>query len=774
MRKLSFLLSLLLVGFSAYPVGQWREYLSYNSAQKVIATSTDIFCITEGGMFQYDKEDNSIQKLNVISGLSDVSAQTFAYSESLDILVIAYENSNIDLVYKNEVYNMSDILRSNIVGDKSVYNILLVDEIAYLSCGFGIVAINLERREVQDTYYIGDNAAQIKVNDMTFDGSYLFAATEDGIYKADINSSNLQYYGNWIKQTDLSDADSEFNHLEYFDGKVVANASTGSSGGDRLYAYDGTYWTRYLSSVSTVSDLQVSNSRLVVAEDSQIEVYSSGAQLDARIKSYTFSGTTVNRIYGNSAIIDDEGYLWVADGSYSLVRVAGDSAEKIQPEGPSSNMVFALEMNGSDLWLADGGRTSAWNNIFESPRFQLLRDDNWTVFDATTYSEMDDFHDMVCVAVDPKDADHVFAGSWGGGVLEFNGSGFVERYTQNNSSLQTALPSQPSEPYVRISDMKYDSQGNLWIVNSIVDEPLSVLSTSGEWESYTLPGVTSSTDVGPMVITDDDDLWITIPRNQNTMIVRKSDGSSSKKLSVISYFYNGENEVYTAMPDIYSIALDQDGAVWFGTGIGVGVYYNPEDIWDSSTLYCTRPGLDEDDGLYHPLLSTQTVTAIAVDGANRKWFGTKTSGVYLISADGTEEVLHFTSDDSPLLSDEITSLAIDDESGEVFIGTSKGLISYMGDATSGKDNYNDVYAYPNPVREDYVGDVVITGLIDETDIKITDISGNLVYKTTSLGGQATWNGKNLRGNRVKTGVYLVFGNDRFGEESFVTKILFIH
>ncbi|WP_163710680.1 type IX secretion system anionic LPS delivery protein PorZ [Mangrovibacterium lignilyticum] len=774
MRKTLLIIQLVLFSLSGFSVGQWKDYLSYNSAQKVIVAGEKVYCVANGGLFSYDKGDNSLQKLNVIQGLSDVGVATVAYGEEADVVIVAYDNSNLDLLYSGEVYNMSDIKRKQISGDKTINNILVVGQVAYLSCGFGIVAVNLEKREIKDTYYIGDNAAQIRVNDMAFDGTYLYAATESGVYKADVNSPNLQYYGNWEKQTGFPNATGEFDQADYFDGKVIVGYNGGRSGSDALYAWDGSYWSSYLSSLNTITDVQVSAGQLVVSADSKVEVYNTGSQLTARINSYEFADTPVSRIYANSAVTDAEGYLWIADESCSLVKVSGSGAEQIQPEGPVTNRVFAMVSNGTDLWMADGGRTSAWNNVFYSPRFQLYRNNEWTAFDGDSYSQLAEFHDIVCVTADPNDPDHVFAGSWGGGVLEFQGNQFVARYNNQNSSLQTAIPSQPAEPYVRISGMQYDSDGNLWVVNSIVDEPLSVLKPSGEWESFTLPGIQSSTDVGSLVVTDDDDLWITIPRSQNTMIVRSNDGSASKKLSVIAYYNNGSNEVFTPMSDIYSIALDRDGAIWFGTAVGVGVYYDPQDIWDDNSFYASQPGLDEGDGLYHPLLSTQTVTAIAVDGANQKWFGTKSSGVYLISDDGTEEILHFTTDNSPLLSDEITSLSVNDQTGEVFIGTSKGLISYMGSATVGGDNYNDVYAYPNPVREDYLGDVVITGLIEDTDIKITDISGNLVYKTSSFGGQATWDGKNLRGHRVSTGVYLVFGNDKYGEQSFVTKILFIH
>jgi len=276
-----------------------------------------------------------------------------------------------------------------------------------------------------------------------------------------------------------------------------------------------------------------------------------------------------------------------------------------------------------------------------------------------------------------------------------------------------------------------------------------------------------------VIVTQDDDKWILVPRGYDAYVVDKN-GERKRRLQITSYFNNGTEEKKTRMNDVYSIAEDLEGSIWIGTSVGVAVYNYPSRIWESDNFYATQPGLDLNDGIYHPLLKTETVTAIAVDGANRKWLGTEKSGVYLVSENGEKEIQHFTQENSPLLSNTITSIAINQKSGEVFFGTDQGLIAYQGDATAGSDKYQNVYVYPNPVRETYDGPITVTGLIENTDIKITDISGNLVFNTTSLGGQATWDGTNLNGNRVKTGVYLVFCNDESGEETHITKLLFIN
>ena len=751
----------------------WQDYLSFSNATKVVVTANKIYCVTEGGLFFYDRQDNSINKLSALNGLSDFGISTIAYNEASQVLVIAYKNSNIDLVRESGVINLPDIKRKQMTGDKSINNISFAGNDVYLACGFGIVVINLDRNEVKDTYFIGQGGGSLQVNDVASDGQFLYAATNEGILKADRNSPNLLDYQNWIKVDNIPHATSKFNHLAVHNGQLIANYTPDKYNEDAMYRLVGDQWEPYLPQINYVFDIQAYDNYLTVAGRNRVFIIDGDNSIIGNITSYPLNSETVTTIQPRSVGISSDGSIWIADYENGLIRISNNTFEEVSPGGPLDNQIFTLYSNKGDLWVLPGGRTDSWNNTFQEPRFQLFRNGEWKSFTKTRYPEFADFFDMVCIAADPNDPDHIFVGSWGGGLLEFQGDQLVNHFTNKNSPLASALPQQPDEPYVRIGGLGFDSEGNLWITNSEVAKNLVKRTPSGEWESFVLPEVASQRNMGQLVVTQNDDKWILVPRGHDAYVVDKT-GTQKKRLLVTSYFNNGKDEIFNRMNDVYSIAEDNNGEIWIGTSKGVAVYNNPKRIWQSETFYATQPGLDLNDGLYHPLLETETITAIAVDGGNRKWLGTKNSGVYLISENGEKELKHFTQENSPLLSNTITSIAINQKSGEVFFGTNEGLISYMGDATGANNAFENVYVYPNPVRETYDGPVTITGLMQNTDIKITDISGNLVYSTTSLGGQAIWDGKNLNGNRVRTGVYMVFCTNKDGSQTHITKLLFIN
>lgn len=746
----------------------WKDYLSYVNTTKIAISEEIVYCATGGGLMYYDLQDNSINKFSIIAELSDFGIKTISYSTENKVLIIAYTNSNIDLVYGTEVINLSDIKRKQFTGDKSINNISFIGNEAYLSCGFGIVVLNLQKQEVKETYIIGEEGTILAVNDTEADSGYLYAATNIGILKADKNSDNLNDYNNWSLVENIPHSNDKFSHLQFFEGKLIANYTPEEWYQDQMYMLNGNIWEPYLPQIKYAHEIQTNGNYLTISSRENIFVIDNNHSIIGKINNYQFGDEQISPIKPLSSGISKDGSIWVADKNSSMVKISDGNFESIFLNGPMDNSMFSLHQSGSVLWISPGTQRG-----WEFPRFQRFNENKWDYFTKSNHSELDGFHNIISITVDPFDETHFFAASWGGGLLEYRNDEFIERYTNHNSPLETALPQEPDEPYVRIGGIDFDSDGNAWITNSESGKNLHKLTTQGEWESFVLPEIALSKSIGKLIVTQDDDKWILVPSGNDAYVVDKT-GAQKKQLRVTSYFNNGENEIYNQMNDVYSIAEDNEGAIWIGTSKGVAVYSNPSRIWTTETLYATQPSLDLGDGIYHPLLGTETVTAIAVDGANRKWLGTKNSGVYLISESGEAEVLHFTQENSPLLSNEITAIAINQKSGEIFFGTNKGLVSYQGDAIIGKDSYSDVYVYPNPVRETYDGPITVTGLIENTDIKITDISGNLVFKTTSLGGQATWDGTNLNGNRVKTGVYLVFCNDETGEKTHITKLLFIN
>jgi len=725
--------------------GSWQDYLSYTEATKIAISPDKVYCATSGGLYFYDLEDNSVNKVSDLMDLSDFGIKTIAYNTVNDVLVIAYNNSNIDLIYSGaRVVNLSDIKRKQLFTDKSINNISFIDNEAWLSCGFGIVVINLEKKEIKDTYLIGESGAALCVNDIETYGEYIYAATNEGILKAQNEGANLLDYHSWVQIEEIPHYTDKFSHLDNYSGKIIANYTPDQWDGDQLYILNGNTWESILPQIRYSYDIQSNGKYLSVASREQVFVIDENFQIVKEIRNYKFGDENISPISTRSSVVSENGVVWIADYVNAMVKVSGDIFEQLRLNSPFDNNIFSLNQFGTDLWVAPGGTKG-----YELPRFQRLSNNQWVYFTKSNHPELDGFFNILLITAEPSQTDHFFVSSWGGGLLEYQNEKLLNRFTNKNSPLQTVYPTKPDDAGVRIYGMDFDSKGTLWITNSEVPQNLHSLSPDGTWKSFTLPEVASRYNIGEVLVNRNDDKWIVVLSGHDAYVVDKT-GDRIKRLLVTSYFNNGQNEILNRMNDIYSILEDNDGAIWLGTSKGVAVYTNPSRIWDTDNFYAIQPSLELNDGLYHPLLENETVTAIAIDGANRKWLGTKNSGVYLVSESGTEEILHFTSSNSPLFSDNITSIAINQKNGEVLIGTEQGLISYMGEAPEGKATYDSVYVYPNPVRETYDGPVTITNLIENSDIKITDIAGNLVFKTQSLGGQAVWDGRNLNGNRVKT------------------------
>jgi hypothetical protein len=776
MKVALFLMGLILSlpGLTQSRTGVWKDYYSFTNATGIADAGDKIFCATDGGLFYLVKSDNSLHKISTENGLSDVGIRTLAWNDSRKLLLVAYENSNIDLIYEKKIINLNDIKRKLLSGDKTIYNVIFQGNEAFLACGFGIVDIDLNKSEIKGTYIIGELGTQVKVFDLESDDQFIYAATETGIFSANLTNSNLLDYRSWKKINIIPHFSEKFSHLARFNNQLIAVYTRDQWDGDEAYMYKDGSWKRILQNVSYFNNIRVNEKYLTVTGREELFLYDISLNNIGKINQYTIGNQTISPIQPKDAVFSTDGSAWIADYAYSLMHFSGQKFEQNLPMGPLSNAVFSLTTYQNELWLTQGGRTDPWNNQFRAPLFQHLKEGQWTYFSKKEFPEMTGFYDVVQVAVDPSKSNHVFAASWGGGVLEFSENKLIKRYNNQNSPLETALPEKPLDPYTRIGGMAFDKNNTLWITNSQSSKGLHSLNTKGEWKSYELPEIAGQQfTIGQIIVSRNNDKWIVVPRGRDVYVVN-SDVSKKKYLAVTSYFNNGEQEIFNRMNDVYSIAEDLSGEIWIGTSMGVAVFPNPSGVWKEGSFYAYQPSLELNDGLYHPLLETETVTSIVVDGANRKWLGTKNSGIYLVSEQGDKEISHFTVENSSLISNTIICMALNETTGELYIGTDKGLVSYQGDAPRGTDDFSDVYVYPNPVRESYSGDITITGLLKDTDVRITDIAGNLVFKGISLGRNLTWDGRNLNGKKVSTGVYIIFCAGASGEKSHIAKLLVIH
>jgi hypothetical protein len=740
-------------------LGQWRTHLPYRYCNLVEATSERIYCSATGGLFSYNLTDNSVEKISKIDGLSDNGVSAMRWSRELETLILAYQNSNLDIISRGVILNLPDIMKKQIPGDKSIYDIEFMGQRAYLSTGFGIVLLNLEKNEISETYYIGDNGQVLKVNQVTTDGTYIYAATDQGLRRGLLSDPFLVDFNAWEVVSDIPNSNGAFSAVAYYQGALFASWVDPLGEQDQVYYHTGSGWAPYpYFTGKTCYEIRSHGEFLTMVDETGTSVISPSWLVVQQL-------TTG---HPRSASLDNDGNIWMADDGSGLITNRGGNKWSIIPNGPTSTSVYDLEASGNIVYAVKGGVSGAWNNLFLSATLESFMNEQW---DSRANSEI---RDLLCLAIDAADPQHVFAGSWGYGLMEFREGEEDIRYTESNSSLQTIIA---GGDFIRIGGIAYDPQGNLWMTNTGVAEPISVLKTDGTWKSYRADNLISEySALGSILVTQSGHKWVIIPKGNGLFAM--DDNYTIEDISDDIYEKVGVVDKYGKVitNDVRSFAEDRSGNLWLGTNQGILVIYGPYRLFTEGSVYAQEILIPRNDGsgLADPLLGTQLVTAIEVDGANRKWIGTAGGGAYLVSDDGVEEIKHFNASNSPLLSNNITDISIDGSTGEVFFGTDKGIISYKGEALEGSTLYDQVLVYPNPVRENFEGPVAIKGLIERTNVKIMDMGGNLVYETESLGGQALWDGKNFRGDRVATGVYMIYLSNSDGSLSHVTKLLFIH
>lgn len=766
------------------PLGHWSDYLSYQQGLTVCQGGGKFYCCCASGVFSYNPSDHSIDRFNKVTGLSDIGCSVARYNAYDNTLVIGYSNGNIDLFANNQIVNIPDLKNSYVQGSKSINNVYFDKNYAYLSCGQGLMVIDLSQDIIVGLYYIGPSASALKVYATTIYLDTIYAATAKGIYKASKYDPNLSDFKDWSVVPDTIIAKGVYNGIVTCGNKMFASyakhLTNNAYNQDTIYVYTPGKWSLFKDShgdtlgirdnfYSLEGPVANNNPYLTYCGNYNASVLDTAGNMLLRVIGYGFSNNSSQK----DAILDNSGNLWIADGNFGLVEsAANNTGQNFCPPGPFSNSIFDMKASGSNFYIAPGGYDGSFTPLYQRGiGVSANSNGTWTrLTDDPPNPPGDTLNDLNCIAIDPLNPSHAAAGSWNHGLVEYNDTGIIHAYSPTNSTLLNLYPY--GSGYCRIGGVAFDSSGNLWVTNSSVQSNyLSVKKPNGTWQSFDFGGIAPSVTVASKIlITQSGAKWIIF---SGTGILAYQDNGTFERPTFTNSVFITDAAHHGALPSksISCLTQDQNGAIWVGTNTQVVVFYSPDNVfdnagdWDAQNVYVQQTGYTQ------YLMQNQYTTSIAVDGANRKWIGTLGGGVFLMSSDGTQQILNFTAENSPLLSDNIQTITIDQVSGEVFFGTDQGLVSYRGTATEGGTAFGKAYAYPDPIPHGYNGPIAIKNLVTNSDIKIADVSGQLVYHTVAQGGQAIWYGTNFNGDRVKTGVYLVFCTSPDGTQSLVTKLL---
>lgn len=739
------------------PIGQWQSHLPYNTAVSIASDGYRVFVATQHSFYirSVDEETTPFSK---VSGMSDMGMSKIAYDALTGSVILAYQNSNIDLYRDGVFYNIPDLKLKSVAGTKRINNIMTDNGLAYLSTDIGVVVLNLSRNEIKETYTFTKNSQNIPVRDFEASGNYFYAATTEGLYRAPKNSANLQAFQAWT----LMDTTRIFTAIAASGDKLFMAMP------DSLFVLSADTFQHLYTTDSSIRNLQKGLGSVWVMEVDDNTFLGKARRMNM---DYFFTDSLNT---GNSYELIDmdpnpDSVKWISNSSgvLQIRKGKGEPYNTIPPDGPGDVTNYDVYVQDKEILIAHGSYDDRYNPLNNGSGFSVYTQGTWKNYRQYIYPP---FGDSVVdfVNIIKGNDGSIYAGSTQSGLFVIKADGSYEYYKQNSfintSSTGTTL--------YRISGLAFDNDGVLWatILGGNPNE-LVARTPDGQWYQFSLPFSRNIPHSAAHLIVDDNNQkWFAAPGGGGVIVF--DDNRTPENPLDDQYIQLLAGEGSGGLPDneVYCLANDKTGSIWIGTANGIGIVNCPSQVIQRQCEAEKR--VVQFDQFAGYLFQNEQVRAIAVDGANRKWIGTN-NGVWLVSANGDAIIERFTKDNSPLPSDIIQKISIDPKTGDVYIGTELGLVSYRGTATDGGEENSELITYPNPVPSGYSGTIAIKGFVENADVRITDISGQLIYRTTALGGQAVWNGKDYTGRRPQSGVYLIFGTNRDGTQTVKGKLVFM-
>jgi hypothetical protein len=738
------------------PIRTWRTHFGYSEAKAVAVAKEKVWCGTSGGLFYLDTEDNSLHTLTKKDGISGFGVSSLAFHAASNSLIVGYEEGYIDLIINNQIYNNQDIVKSNVTGRLAINHIALYKNLGILSCDFGVVVFDINRKEIKESYLnIGTNASSPKVKASVFKGDSLFLATSNGIYKAGFGSSNLMDFANW-KKIPLPDSlqNREISGIAFWDNQLYFTVNNVG-----IIKRNSNSWEIITTVSGVINELSVSNNELWAITSNLIyKINSQGLSL--------FNSRLIAR--AKSQFTQANGTIWLADGFYGLVKFEKESQNNFVPNGPYFNSAFGFTHYKNKIIATSGGYTGFGGGLGLFKGYYEFADNQWVNY---VPGQNMPFVADLCQSAFSESRNTLYIGTQGNGVMRLNFNNGVTDFI-DQSTLNCPL-SQAAKDFVNIRAMDIyidENTENLWVCNplgSFDDLPtVHVYKANNKCNSYKFPFDAAKFPF-QILVDNLDNKWVRlrVGTGGGVLVFNEKKMLDSSTPQYV-YLKEGKGAGNLSANSVRCMVKDKKGDIWMGTEKGICVF-NPTSDFVSKLVDAYTPIIEN-----RPVLFDQAVSAIEIDGGNRKWVGTS-NGAYLFSSDGTQVIHYFTTENSPLLSNNILAIKPDPVTGEVFFSTDKGIVSFREPASEAPIAVGEMDIFPNPVSKNFSGNIGFTKLAENAIVKIVDVSGNKVYETEAAGGTASWNGRDYNGKKINSGVYVIFSSKLDGTEPQTGKLFVI-
>ncbi|HEX8329546.1 MAG TPA: two-component regulator propeller domain-containing protein [Hymenobacter sp.] len=757
--------------------GDWQSHLPTNHPLRLADAGDRVYVATENAFYFLDKKLNTTQVLSRRDGLNDVGVTALAYDSVTRQTVVVYRNTNIDILQPNgRIRNLNDVLRKAIPGSRVVNQVSISGGKAYMSTSFGVVVVDLVKLEISDTYSnIGPGGTVVNVYDAVAANGFVVLATEAGLLRG-AQTSNLLDYRSWVTYKPAVGSVPNrvvYPHLAVFAGEVYA-AVHGGAGSSVFKLVPGNPVTWQVvpgSGTGIFRNLRSSGIGVFIIDDG------AGVRRINRTGSITTVVPPVAGDFTQDAVRSRDGNYYVANYEAGLKRVlpgTGQTPEFYVANGPENSLAFSIlaDARTNKVVVFTGGYSERYNPTGGRAGFFEYAEGQWTNITSRALPSLTAYPNPVSPVRGVRTPDGtLYVAHYGGGLLEWKGPSEFRSFKEGNPAGSPLLVTFGVPDRVEVTDLAATAEGKVWVVNRHLQPNRSGLfvfdPVATTWQ--TIPWVSGLETLERIALDDNGNAWVSV--------ARKTDGSSvgGPAIGLFAVDPTGAKpprlfNVSSGLPDnqIYELAKDRRGYIWAATITGVAVFNDPSGPFEPGTAF-TLPNVTRGEGAGFPALFSEAVRTLAVDGGDRKWFGTD-NGLWLFSPDADEALLHFTTANSPLPSNRIVDVKVNDKTGEVWVATDAGVVTYRGAASVTEGKPQCAAVFPNPVRPEFGGMVGITGLANNAVVKITDVAGHLVYSTTANGGTVTWNMANPNGQRVRSGIYLVLSTDADGKNGCVSKV----